>query len=50
MAKMASGPRQAEWEDYMALFQQCEPGQRSDEKWKMMEQCSTSTTNSEQRK
>ncbi|MBQ0019947.1 MAG: L-rhamnose mutarotase [Bacteroidales bacterium] len=37
MAKMAAGPRQSEWEDYMAVFQQCEPGQRSDEKWKMME-------------
>lgn len=37
MHKMASGPRQAEWEDFMAIFQNCEPGQRSDEKWKMME-------------
>ena len=37
MAKMAAGPRQKEWEDYMAIFQNCEPGQRSDEKWKMME-------------
>lgn len=37
MAKMAAGPRQAEWEDFMAIFQQCEPGQKSDEKWQMME-------------
>ena len=37
MQKMAQGPRQAEWEDFMAVFQKCEPGQRSDEKWQMME-------------
>lgn len=37
MARMAAGPRQAEWEDFMAIFQNCEPGQKSDEKWKMME-------------
>lgn len=37
MAKMAAGPRQEEWEDFMAIFQQCEPGQKSDEKWQMME-------------
>ena len=37
MRRMASGPRQAEWEAFMAVFQQCEPGQTSDEKWQMME-------------
>lgn len=37
MRKMGSGPRQAEWEDFMAIFQNCEPGQSSDEKWQMME-------------
>lgn len=37
MKKMASGPRQAEWEDFMAIFQNCEAGQKSDEKWQMME-------------
>lgn len=37
MRRMASGPRQAEWEAFMAVFQQCDPGQTSDEKWKMME-------------
>ncbi len=37
MEKMASGPRQAEWEDFMSLFQKCDAGKRSDEKWQMME-------------
>ena len=37
MAKMASGSRQAEWEDFMSIFQKCERGQKSDEKWQMME-------------
>ena len=37
MRRMASGPRQAEWEAFMAVFQQCVPGQTSDEKWQMME-------------
>ena len=36
MRRMASGPRQAEWEAFMAGFQQCDPGQTSDEKWQMM--------------
>ena len=26
-----------EWEDYMAMFQQCREGATSDEKWQMME-------------
>lgn len=37
MRRMAAGPRQAEWEDFMAEFQDCGKGQRSDEKWQMME-------------
>ncbi len=37
MARMAAGPRQAEWEAFMAKFQKCDPDQRSDEKWQMME-------------
>lgn len=37
MAKLATLPRQAEWEDYVAIFQNCEKGSTSDEKWKMME-------------
>ena len=37
MAKLATLPRQDEWEDYVAIFQQCKPGSTSDEKWKMME-------------
>lgn len=37
MARLATLPRQQEWEDYMALFQQCKEGATSDEKWQMME-------------
>ena len=37
MAKLATLPRQSEWEDYVAMFQQCKPGCTSDEKWQMME-------------
>ncbi|MDE6349177.1 MAG: L-rhamnose mutarotase [Bacteroides sp.] len=37
MAHLASLPRQAEWEAFVAKFQKCEPGQSSSEKWKMME-------------
>lgn len=37
MQKMASDPRQAEWEAFMAEFQQCSADQRSDEKWQQME-------------
>ena len=37
MAKLASLPRQAEWEDYVAMFQDCEKGSSSSQKWKMME-------------
>ena len=37
MEKLAKLPRQAEWEDYVAKFQQCAEGATSDEKWQMME-------------
>lgn len=37
MTKLASLPRQAEWEDYVAMFQNCQPGCTSNEKWRMME-------------
>ncbi len=37
MAKLATLPRQQEWEEYMAMFQNCDATATSDEKWKMME-------------
>lgn len=37
MEKLSHLPRQAEWENYVAKFQQCAVGSSSDEKWKMME-------------
>lgn len=37
MAAMGAGPRQNEWEAMMAKYQQAEAGQKSDEKWQMME-------------
>ena len=37
MARLATLPRQAEWEDYVAMFQDCEPGSTSDQKWQLME-------------
>ena len=37
MARLATLPRQAEWEDYVAVFQACKPGSTSNEKWHMME-------------
>lgn len=37
MRRLATLPRQAEWEDYVARFQQCAAGATSDEKWQMME-------------
>lgn len=36
--RLATLPRQAEWEDYMSRFQRSLPGQASHEKWKMMQQ------------
>lgn len=37
MAKMATLPRQAEWEEYMSVFQQADPTASSAEKWQMMD-------------
>lgn len=37
MAKLATLPRQSEWEDFVSLFQDCRPGSTSDQKWSMME-------------
>lgn len=37
MARLATLPRQQEWEDYMSVFQQSEPGVSSSEKWQPME-------------
>lgn len=37
MAKLATLPRQAEWEEYMAEFQLVKAGMSSAEKWQLME-------------
>lgn len=37
MAKLATLPRQAEWESYVAAMQGCDPNATSGEKWKLME-------------
>ena len=37
MAKLATLPRQAEWEQYVSAFQQCAANATSDEKWNMTE-------------
>ena len=37
MARLATLPRQQDWEQYVARFQQCAEGATSDEKWQMME-------------
>ena len=37
MARLATLPRQQEWEDYMSKFQQAATGTSSNEKWRMME-------------
>ncbi|MBQ8424146.1 MAG: L-rhamnose mutarotase [Coprobacter sp.] len=37
MQRMSTLPRQQEWEDYMAIFQNAAPGCTSAEKWKLME-------------
>ncbi|WP_178797339.1 L-rhamnose mutarotase [Bacteroidaceae bacterium] len=37
MARMATLPRQAEWEEYMSVFQQAAPGASSAEKWQLMD-------------
>ena len=37
MARLATLPRQQEWEESMAEYQQCRQDATSDEKWQMME-------------
>ena len=37
MARLASLPRQAEWEAYVARFQGCDPDAPSDQKWQLMD-------------
>ncbi len=37
MARLATLPRQAEWEAYVAQFQGCDPDAPSSEKWQLME-------------
>ena len=37
MSRLATLPRQQEWEDYMAIFQEAAPGASSAEKWQPME-------------
>ena len=37
MARLATLPRQAEWEDTVGKLQGCKPGATSNEKWQMME-------------
>lgn len=37
MARLATLPRQAEWEAHVARFQGCAADARSDEKWQLME-------------
>lgn len=37
MVRLATLPRQEEWEAYVAQFQQCNENATSDEKWRMMD-------------
>lgn len=37
MSRLATMPRQQEWETWNSQFQACNPNDTSDEKWKMME-------------
>lgn len=37
MARLATLPRQQEWEEYVAAFQQCDAKATSAQKWQMME-------------
>lgn len=37
MARLATLPRQEEWEKHVAAFQQCAADATSDQKWQMME-------------
>lgn len=36
MAKLATLPRQQEWEEHVAKYQQCDPGCTSEAKWRRM--------------
>ncbi len=38
MSKLATLPRQAEWEEYMSMFQIAAPDASSSEKWKLMDE------------
>lgn len=38
MAKLATLPRQAEWEEYVGKAQACPPGSSSGAKWRQMDQ------------
>ena len=37
-SKLAGMPRQQEWEEFVARFQNCDPGSSSADKWKPMTQ------------
>ncbi len=37
MARLATLPRQQEWEDYVGAFQNCKEGSTSNQKWQMMD-------------
>jgi L-rhamnose mutarotase len=37
MQRLATLPRQQEWEEYMAIFQQCDANATSAEKWQTMD-------------
>jgi len=37
MARLATLPRQAEWEAYVSRFQGCSASSKSNEKWQLME-------------
>lgn len=37
MAKLATLPRQTEWEAFVSQFQGCSPDAKSNEKWQMMD-------------
>ena len=37
MSRLATLPRQQEWEEYMACFQKCAPTATSNQKWQMMD-------------
>lgn len=37
MARLATLPRQQEWEDFVAKFQLCDPNATSSQKWQLMD-------------